>query len=324
MKKYHVLYTADMNYFSHMMTSIYSLLETNKNINLVIHIIEAGFTETQKKLLYSIVSDYNAVVKLYSIEKLENIIRKYNIPKWRGTDIANARLLASEIIKETDKILYLDSDVIIDNSLEKLFERKNNAPVAAVKDSGVPVSIKPLVENYYNSGVLLFDYNLWENENCIQLLYDCVKDENLELYYPDQDLLNVALNGKIDTLTANYNITPTIWIMGKYPLLANKAYRHLENFYSLDETKKALEEPYIFHMLSYLTIRPWVQNNVHPFNEMYRNYRMKWDSNFILQESSNILTQIPFLPFIKTLASTVLTHEQVQQIKKMVKIKDNI
>ncbi len=324
MKKYHVLYTADMNYFSHMMTSIYSLLETNKDANLVIHIIEAGFTEVQKNLLFSIVSDYNTEVKLYSLEKLDSIIKKYNIPKWRGTDIANARLLASEIIKETDRILYLDSDTIVYNSLGKLFERKTAFPVSAVKDLGIPDCVKPLVDNYYNSGVLLLDYNLWENERCIERLYDCMQDKSIELYYPDQDLMNIALKGSIDTLTANYNVTPTIWVMEKYRFFAKRNYAHVDNFYSMEEAEIALNNPYIFHMLSYLTTRPWIENNVHPFNSLYQGYRKSWDNNFKLEKNNEILLKLPFLPFLRVASGSILSREQIDKVKQKLKIKEVI
>ena len=45
MTKFHVLYTTDHNYFPHMLTSIYSLAENNKNNNIKVHIIEDGFTD---------------------------------------------------------------------------------------------------------------------------------------------------------------------------------------------------------------------------------------------------------------------------------------
>lgn len=48
MAKYNILYTSDSNYFCHMMTSIFSLLENNKDVNLIIHIIEDSFTNEQK------------------------------------------------------------------------------------------------------------------------------------------------------------------------------------------------------------------------------------------------------------------------------------
>ena len=52
MKKYNFLYTTDNNYFIHMLTSIYSLLENNKDIYLNIHIIEDNLSELNKNRLY--------------------------------------------------------------------------------------------------------------------------------------------------------------------------------------------------------------------------------------------------------------------------------
>ena len=54
MKEYNILYTTDNNYFIHMLTSIYSLIENNKDIFLNINIIEDNLEEINKKILIDI------------------------------------------------------------------------------------------------------------------------------------------------------------------------------------------------------------------------------------------------------------------------------
>ena len=197
MKKYNVLYTSDSRFFCHMLTSIYSLLKNNKNKDIVIHIIEYGFTEYQKKLLYELEKNYSCNIILYSMDDFISVINKYNVPKWRGTDIANARLFACEFIKNLENLLYIDSDTIIVDSIEELFNIKMNNPVGAVKELFIPSHMDGILSKYYNSGVILFDYDMWERDNCMNLLYSCLEKNRDILFYPDQDLLNMALEGRI-------------------------------------------------------------------------------------------------------------------------------
>lgn len=184
MTKFHVLYTTDHNYFPHMLTSIYSLAENNKNNNIKVHIIEDGFTDEDFYNLDQLNDLYDNIdIKRYNIDKITELMKHFNIPKWRNTDIANARLFANEIIDETDKILYLDSDTIVVGDLKDLFDKKIQRPLAAVKEILIPEHINNLsfdycsekVEAYYNSGVLLFNYNAWDQENCLDDLYSASK-----------------------------------------------------------------------------------------------------------------------------------------------------
>ena len=319
MNKYNILYTTDSTYFCHMITSILSLIENNLNMNLIIHIIEDNFSFEQIKILHQLETKYNVEIKLYSFKQISEKIKEYNIPRWRDSNIANARLFTHEIIRDVDKLLYLDSDTIILNSLFDLFNTDLNTPIAAVKEFFVPPHLKNILDYYYNSGVILFDYEKWEKEDCTKIIYDGIKNNNIKLEYPDQDLLNLNLQNFISTLNINYNINPYLYIYNKYPLLAKRFYENLTNFYSYEEICDALKKPYILHMLSYLGARPWIKNKIHPFNEIYQNYRLNWDSNFILEDSNNIYFQIKFLPFIKTLIDSSLTEKQVRKIKSKTK-----
>lgn len=272
-------------------------------------------------MLYNLEGKYNVEIKLYSFENINKLIKKYNIPKWRNTDIANARLFAHEFIKDVDKILYLDSDTIIADSLIDLLNKNCTLPISAVKELYIPKHMKDVVDIYYNSGVILFDYKLWENEDCTKLLCNCIKNNKLQLIYPDQDLLNISFYDMIDTLTADYNINPALYVLKKYPLLARHYHDKLIKLYSLEETDMALNSPHIFHMLNYLNSRPWIKNQIHPYNDIYRYYRFLWDQNFNLDQIDNIFLKMKFLPFLKVSANILLSEKQIEKVKSKIKLR---
>ncbi len=279
MKEYNILYTTDNNYFIHMLTSIYSLIENNKDIFLNINIIEDNLEEINKKRLYLLTEIYkNIKINIYSIKLIEKNINRYNIPKWRNTNIANARLFANEIIK-CDELLYLDSDTIIVNSLKNVYNI-GKGPISAVKDIIIPDYLKNEISNYFNSGVLLFNFNEWEKEHCIEKIYNILKKNTINLQFPDQDLINLAVEN-INTLPLNYNLFPIVKIMEKHKIFAKKFYDKVDSFYSQKEIKDSLLNPIIYHNLDFLNIRPWESNIIHPYNDIYKHYRKLFDTNYI-------------------------------------------
>lgn len=280
MKEYNILYTTDNNYFIHMLTSIYSLIENNQDIFLNINVIEDNLNKLNLTRLNILTEMYqNIKINIYSIKLIEDIMNKFNIPKWRNTDIANARLFANEIIK-CDELLYIDCDTIIVNSIKSIFE-KNNNPISAVKDIYIPEYLKGKLDYYYNSGIILFDFNKWENEHCIEKIYNILKKNEVSLKLPDQDLINLAIPN-ISTLPLNYNIFPIVKMMNNHPLLSKRFYK--ENFYSRNEIRDAIKNPIIYHNLDFLNIRPWDNNVIHPYNNIYKLYRNKFDKEYIPNE----------------------------------------
>ena len=100
MEEINVLYTTDHNYLNYMLSSMYSLLENNKNNKINIHIVYDKFEKEDFTLIENVIKKFNnSNLFLHSFENIKNEIEKYNIPNWRDTKIANARLFFSKEIK---------------------------------------------------------------------------------------------------------------------------------------------------------------------------------------------------------------------------------
>ena len=97
-----------------------------------------------------------------------------------------------------DKLLYLDSDTIVVDSLGELKQKEGD--VLAVLDN-MQRAQKLGISNYFNSGVLYIDVKSWLNKEYGDALKDFIRQNpNVKWQYPDQDVLNIALQGKIDKL----------------------------------------------------------------------------------------------------------------------------
>lgn len=302
------LYTCNSNYFNYMYISIYSLLENN-NFPITIHIIEFNFTSEQILKLEKLFDLYpNASLKFYPFGLLKDSIDKISLPKWRGTDIANARLFAREIL-DVDKVLYIDSDTIIDSSLENVFSNIES-PVNAVRELVIPNHMKPYLNEYYNSGVLLFDYKLWDELACDKLLFDTKNNIKFKLIYPDQDLLNLAFYGSIGTLDPKYNAYPLVYNMiRKHPKLTKKYFDRHDNFYEYNKLIDSYSNPCIYHLIDYVKSRPWIENRVHPFNDIYECYMNNSDIEIAKIKATSRLSSIEMLSLITILLQISFPEE---------------
>lgn len=168
----------------------------------------------------------------------------------------------------------------------------------------IPEHVINKVENYYNSDVLLFNYNIWKNEDCLDKIYKILRRES-NLIYPDQDLINLAIEN-ITTLDISYNIFPIIKKLDNHPLLAKILCHQKPFFYSYNEIINALNNPHIYHNLGYLRAKTWQKNKVHPYNEIYKYYRQMWEPDFALDSCKSIYANSEIMDYINVLHKTLI------------------
>ncbi|MET0174124.1 glycosyltransferase family 8 protein [Agrobacterium vaccinii] len=127
------------------------------------------------------------------------------------------RLLLPDLISDTGRMVYLDSDMVVLQSLRPLFDMPmNGSAVGAVPDAGRPDNIRRRNlrlnrdENarYLNSGTLLIDLEKWRSDElgakCLAYL------DHTSTGYPDQDALNVALGDSWVEIEKKWNFTELV------------------------------------------------------------------------------------------------------------------
>lgn len=127
------------------------------------------------------------------------------------------RLMLPQIIKDVDKIIYLDCDIICNMDISSIWKVDiKEYAVAAVKDSDTYLQLAAtyefyqyidiLNEKYFNAGLVVLNllkirqnYNLYDD--CMGFLYKNPKAPCL-----DQDALNYLFQNDCLLLTSNYNL----------------------------------------------------------------------------------------------------------------------
>ena len=245
---------------------------TSDRIAIVL-IADQAYTEqltvTMKSIMY-----HNKSVDFYIINqgimpdwfrKMRRIVRNlggelYNIPfdiglisaEWRTQNhispIAYAKYFIPRLI-DRERVLYLDTDVIVNGSLTSFFLTDlKGFPVAAVRD----------VDGSFNTGVMLIDNLQWKDlsvlDKCLELSEgEKSKHWELEHFNGDQTILNSVFQDNWLELDKRFNVQ-----VG-YDLVA--FYNHWEKHFNLED------EPLVIH---YTTNRkPWNSSVSYRFREKW-------------------------------------------------------
>jgi lipopolysaccharide biosynthesis glycosyltransferase len=199
-----ILYTFSKDWLPLWGASCLSLFTNNlKPIN--VYIATDNLTEKEKEIFIKINNKFNNIHNFIFLNIDDSVFNSLNLSY---TKYALYRLLSPLYILE-DKILYLDTDTIISNNIEELYNTDIlNFLVGGVPDTGIKEEIKESIESgkkdkYINSGVLLINLKKWKEENLTSILIEEINKK--EYPYPDQTVLNMICKNKILLLNNIYN-----------------------------------------------------------------------------------------------------------------------
>lgn len=209
-----ILVTVNSNYLYPLKVMLWSLFFNNPNQEIDIYLIHSSVTDDEMEDLRRHIARFDQ--RLFAI-KIDDCLFDKAPVLMHYTKEMYYRLLAHKCLPESlDKILYLDPDILVINSIEKLYniDLKNYLYAAAFHDR-VPVKeINRLrlkayeIDEYYNSGVLLMNLPLLRQRVNEAEIFDFVENKKHKLILPDQDILN-ALFGKnikkLDEIKYNYD-----------------------------------------------------------------------------------------------------------------------
>lgn len=194
-EKINIAFAIDTKYTPHLETLIKSICYHNKNVNFyVLHndIPQEWFEGIQFKL-------EKMGCHLFSIHISEDIFKDYKTLEHISSSSSYYRLMIPKLIHQ-DRVLYLDSDIIVNGSLSNFYYSDlNGAPVGVVKDYGMgeyfpfPYLDASISKKYFNSGVLLIDCVKWRSEGLVDTLLQTVEEYGDQVLYGDQCILNIVL-----------------------------------------------------------------------------------------------------------------------------------
>ena len=202
------------NAYAHQLSvCIYSILKHNKG-PISFYVFSNDFSDENKR----------------NINKLKLFFKNWDIT-YLSPDpklFSNLRLNVPHISRETyyrfvmpdmlphvDKLLYLDVDLIVCKSLEKLWNTDiRNYYCAGVQDLwiqtnesyGKKIGLKSTAQ-YINAGVLLINAKKWRMEGVSAKCFQIAREQAHNIQWQDQDVINICCNLHIKLLDSAFNFT---------------------------------------------------------------------------------------------------------------------
>ena len=195
----------DNNYAKYMGTAIASILKNSlEDEKIIFHLIDGGITKENKEKILSLKAIKQCEINFYTpdIEMYNEWFEKATFKGYLSPAMYY-RLSIATLIPNADKILYLDSDIVVTGSLKELFLMDIEKYYAiVVKHAKSPIGNIP--DNYFCSGFLLINLKLWKEIN-IEKEFVKYFQNNYKTIMGDQDILNGVLKNKVIYLDQYWN-----------------------------------------------------------------------------------------------------------------------
>lgn len=232
------------------------------------------------------------------------------------SEAAYYRLFCASILpKDINRILYLDSDMIVNSNLEDLWNIDlTDAALAAVVSPGMG-SQKDI---YINSGLLLINLNYWRENNVESLFVDYIKRNSDSLKWYDQDVLNgVFSNNLKKVLPLRYNVREG-FLSKKEKMEEGLG----DQFCELDE---AIIAPAVIHFSG--NIKPWMTGCDNPYRPLFEKYKAMtiWKNIRFIDEPFFVVLKRLLRLYIKKLLlklgliEDVMDRDIISSIQKYIK-----
>ena len=195
----HIAFVADKKYIPYVSVSLYSILKSAKpEDELYFYIVTPEDLAIEEKALALEAFQKVHPFKIEFISFKRKDILPY-CPDGKAQFIPFvARLLLPWLIPHIDRIIYMDSDLVVTGSLKEFYYSDfEGAYVQGVEDKTTHYAhSKPLKKDYQlyiNAGVILIDAKRWRQENLKEQFLAYAKQNPNCLIFPDQDILNYVL-----------------------------------------------------------------------------------------------------------------------------------
>ncbi|MDD6090897.1 MAG: glycosyltransferase family 8 protein [Hallerella succinigenes] len=263
--QYNIVCGIDDKYVRPLTAMLQSLFEHCCNGSCSVFILSLDVQTKNKDLITAWVNSKGHRIQFIDINK--KALDFCPIQTFDSISIATyLRLLTPEILpKHIDKVLYLDTDIIIQKDIEDLYEEDlNGIALAAVEDapneSVVAKEIFPAP--YFNAGVILLNLNFLRATKFTEHAFRYIKSNPDKLSLHDQDVLNALLHDKAKFLSIQWNLLDCYY-NDPPKIQTNKR----------SALKIALSDPAIIHFSG--SIKPWHVECEHPLSHLFKKYLPK-------------------------------------------------
>lgn len=211
-----VFFSCDDNYLPFLAVAVRSLVTNARtNAHYRIIVLNNGLNEEMSKKIAGMATDNISISFVSVADKLAPLLSRLNLRDYYTASIY-FRIFIPEMFPDLDKAIYLDSDIVLNSDIAKLFVLPlEDKLLGAVPDAvvagrqefrdyaddavGVPY------RKYFNSGVLLMNLKEMRKSNIEGRFAWLLNKYGFNTICPDQDYLNVLCRDRVHYLNEGWN-----------------------------------------------------------------------------------------------------------------------
>lgn len=272
MKEYNIVVASDCNYIGFVSILFASILSNKKeDENIIFHVLANNIPSPKIQQLKEQIGNNDLYV--YPITDFQKRLNT-TLPDTIAVT-SYARLFLAEILPESvNEVLYLDCDIIVNQSLSRIFSLDiSNYAVAGVLDTLPNKESKRKIElsendPYINAGVLYINLRKWRTDQIKDHFMTFLLQHNGCVHHHDQGIINAVLDKSKLIIGPEFNLTSN-YFTHKYNYLKKRN----NPFYTYEEIERAKKNPIIIHFTEGFLDRPWVIGSKHPFKNKFLIYK---------------------------------------------------
>jgi lipopolysaccharide biosynthesis glycosyltransferase len=256
------------DYAPHVATMVHSALEHRDGLELHVHYLHPGVRAATLERLAGMVAAAGARFDAHEL----GAARLEGLPDMADRGITRTmwlRIFLPELLPEVERVLYLDADVIVVDSLAPLWATDlGDACLGAVTNVFEPwwrgyaerLGVDPDV--YFNSGVLLFDLARMRREGITEELLAVTRADADGAINSDQDALNVVLSTRRHALHPRWNAMNSVL-----------HFDEAVDAFGAEAVEQARSRPAIRHFEGPAENKPWHPRCAYADRELYLRHR---------------------------------------------------
>lgn len=261
--------TIDNNYIRHCAVMLKSLQLSNPAESITVYILHGVIDSGERARLAAYLGDFLPSVSFIQLD--EEMLAGFPI-FGHITLAAYFRLLLPAVLPHAvEKVIYLDSDLIVVDSLRDLWEASlGENSIGAVEEHNqeferIRLSLggDSLV---FNSGVVLIALDRWRQENILANGLEFAGTHPERIKHWDQDVLNCLLDARWLPLDWRWNALPHLWMQPDYADATTPRGR---------QAGVTRASPAVIHFAGSGVAKPWHQRCTHPWRQRYLEIRQQ-------------------------------------------------
>lgn len=275
----YIVYASDDGFAEILGVSLLSLYKNSQDMDAVhVYILDSGISPLNRSRIEEVARQYHEPMPVWIEARDISKEVGMSVAMDRGSLSQYARIfVSSDLPDELERVIYLDCDIIIAQSISELWNLDmHGKTMAALNDAfsryyRKNIDLEP-EDIMFNSGVMLINLNRWREREVEKNLLKFISDHKGKIQQGDQGALNAVLSHDVYCFHPRFNSVTIFYDFTYHELYVYR--KPAGEYYTEAEIKEATEHPVIIHFTtSFLSRRPWVKDCHHRYCELWRSYK---------------------------------------------------